>query len=79
MKGFEQAQKLGNQVLADPSLLNQLDEDTFIKFVISLSKHDKPLAQKVFYLKSADISAQSKILFWEAVDLLLEIDYSLAG
>lgn len=79
MKGFEQAQKLGNQVLANPSLLNQLDEDTLIKFVISLSKYDKPLACKVFDLRSADISAQNKILFWEAVGLLLEVDYSLAG
>ena len=79
MTGLEKAQKLGNQALANPSLLNQLDEDTFIKFVISISKYDKQLACKVFDLKSTDISAQNKILFWEAVDLLLKVDYSLAG
>ena len=79
MTGLEKAQKLGNQALANPSLLDQLDETTLIKFVIGISKYDKPLAHKVFDLKSANISAQNKILFWESVDLLLKVDYSIAG
>jgi hypothetical protein len=72
MNQLEKAQKLGNQVLNNPKLLNQLDEDTFLKFVISISKYDKPLAWNVFDLKVNGLSAQNKILFWEAVGLVLE-------
>jgi len=82
MTQSEKAQKLGNQALANPSLLNQFDEDTFIKFVISISKYDKPLANKVFDLKAANVSAKNKVLFWEAVNILsndLKVDYSLVG
>lgn len=35
MKGFEQAQKLGNQVLANPSLLNQLDEELLLSLLLA--------------------------------------------
>lgn len=70
MNQSEKAQKLGNQVLNNPELLNQLDEDTFLKFVISISKYDKPLAWNVFDLKVKGLSAQNKILFWEAVGIV---------
>ena len=68
--GKDKAQELGNQAINNPSLLDQLDEDTFIKFVVCLSKHDKSLASKVFDLKYDKISAQGKVLFWEAVGIV---------
>lgn len=68
--GKEKAQDLGNRAINNPRLLDQLDEDTFIKFVVCISKHDKSLASKVFDLKYDKISAQGKVLFWEAVGIL---------
>ena len=68
--GSEKTQELGNRALNNPSLLDKLDEDTFIKFVVCMSKHDKSLATKVFNLKYDKISAQGKVLFWEAVGIL---------
>jgi hypothetical protein len=70
MNQLEKAHKLGNQALANPSLLDNLNEDTFLKFVISISKYDKPLAWNVFDLKVKEMSAQNKILFWEAVGIV---------
>lgn len=66
----DKAQELGSRAINNPSLLDQLDEDTFIKFVVCISKHDKSLASKVFDLKYDKISAQGKVLFWEAVGIL---------
>jgi hypothetical protein len=68
--GREKAQELGNRAINNPSLLDQLDEDTLIKFVVCISKHDKSLASKVFDLRYDKISAQGKVLFWEAVGIL---------
>ncbi len=68
--GKDKAQELGNRAIDNPSLLDKLDEDTFIKFVVCISKHDKSLASKVFDLKYDKISAQGKVLFWEAVGIL---------
>lgn len=68
--GKDKAQELGNRAISNPSLLDQLDEDTFIKFVVCISKHDKSLASRVFDLKYDKISAQGKVLFWEAVGIL---------
>lgn len=68
--GKDKAQELGNRAINNPSLLDQLDEDTFIKFVVCISKHDKSLASRVFDLKYDKISAQGKVLFWEAVGIL---------
>jgi hypothetical protein len=68
--GSEKAQELGNRAIDNPSLLDRLDEDTFIKFVVCISKHDKSLASRVFDLKYDKISAQGKVLFWEAVGML---------
>ena len=68
--GKEKAQELGNRAINNPSLLDKLDEDTFIKFVVCISKHDKSLASQVFDLKYDKISAQGKVLFWEAVGIL---------
>jgi hypothetical protein len=68
--GKDKAQELGNRAIDNPSLLDKLDEDTFIKFVVCISKHDKSLASRVFDLKYDKISAQGKVLFWEAVGIL---------
>jgi len=68
--GKDKAQELGNRAINNPSLLDQLDEDTFIEFVVCISKHDKSLASKVFDLKYDKISAQGKVLFWIAVGIL---------
>jgi len=68
--GKDKAQELGNRAINNPSLLDKLDEDTFIKFVVCISKHDKSLASRVFDLKYDKISAQGKVLFWEAVGIL---------
>ena len=65
----EKAIELANRVINNPELLKQLNDEIFIKFVISLTNYSKPLAHKVFDLKS-DISSQNKILFWEAVGIL---------
>ena len=72
MTKLEKAQKLGNQALNNPKLLDLLDQDTFIKLVISISKYDKPLAWDVFDLKVKELSTQNKILFWEAVGIILK-------
>mgnify|MGYP006300545539 FL=1 len=72
--GREKTQELGNRALNNPSLLDKLDEDTFIKFVVCMSKHDKSLASKVFDLKYDKISAQGKVLFWEAVGILTKTE-----
>ena len=68
--GREKAQELGNRAINNPRLLDQLDEDTLIKFVVCISKHDKSLASQVFDLRYDKISAQGKVLFWEAVGIL---------
>lgn len=68
--GKDKAQELGKRAINNPSLLDQLDEDTFIEFVVCISKHDKSLASKVFDLKYDKISAQGKVLFWIAVGIL---------
>lgn len=81
MTQLEKANKLGNEALNNPKLLNLLDEDTFIKFVISISKYNKPLAWDIFDLKTSTLSSQSKVLFWQAVGLIFtdNADYSIAG
>ena len=64
--------ELANRVIADPSLLTQLDDDTFIKFVISLTKISKDLGKEVFDLRE-NVSSENKILFWEAIGILMPI------
>lgn len=65
-KGIE----LANKVIADPSLLKQLDDTTFINFIMALTKTSKDLASKVFDLRE-NVSAQNKILFWEAMGIIM--------
>jgi hypothetical protein len=73
--GKEKALELGNQAINNPSLLDKLNEDTFIKFVVGISKYNKSLAYKVFDLKYDKISLESKILFWEAIGILVSPEF----
>jgi hypothetical protein len=68
--GKEKAQELGNRALNNPSLLDKLDQDTLVKFIMCIAKHDKPLASEVFNLKYDDMSSKAKVIFWEAVGIL---------
>lgn len=65
----EKAIELANRAIANPKLLDKLTNDTFIKFVIGVSNHSKPLAHKLMDLKP-NIPSECKILFWEAVGIL---------
>jgi len=73
MTRMEKAQDLGKRAIANPKLIEALDEDTFLKFVIALSIHDRQLASRVFDLRY-DLSAQTKVLFWEAVGIIAPIE-----
>lgn len=68
--GKFKALELGNRVINNPRLLEQLDEDTLIKFVVCIAKYNKSLASQVFDLRYNEVSAQGKVLFWEAVGIL---------
>lgn len=60
---------LANRTIGNPKLLDQLNDDTFIKFVIGISNHSTELAHKVMDLRE-NVPAQNKILFWEAVGII---------
>lgn len=62
--------ELGNKALSNPSLLINMPEDTFFKFVIGVAKYDKSLAMEVESLKPFT-SPNNKVLFWEAVGILI--------
>ena len=62
--------EIANKALANPSLLNQLSEDVFFKLVIGISKYDVSLAMKVEALKPFT-NSDNKVLFWEAVGILI--------
>jgi len=65
----DQAIRLANRVIADPKLLEKLNDDLFIRFVIGISNYSTELAHKVMDLRQ-DIPAQNKVLFWEAIGIL---------
>jgi hypothetical protein len=62
--------ELGNKALSNPSLLINMPEDTFFKFVIGIAKYDKSLAMEVESLKPFT-SPNNKVLFWEVVGILI--------
>jgi hypothetical protein len=64
---------LANKALNNPSLLNTLPDDTFFSFVIGIAKFDIELAKKVESLKPFT-NPHNKVLFWEAVGILLPQD-----
>lgn len=62
--------ELGNKALSNPSLLINMPEDTFFKFVIGIARYDKSLAMEVESLKPFT-SPNNKVLFWEVVGILI--------
>lgn len=79
MTQSEKLTALTNKVLNNPKLVDKLPEETFIKFVICISKYNRSLAHKVFDLRTIKVSTQNKILFWEAVGLLNSLDGDMAN
>ena len=62
--------ELANRAISNPELLNSLPNDTYFKFVMGIAKFDIYLAQKVENLRPFT-HPETKILFWEAVGILL--------
>ncbi len=69
----EKAINLVNRALANPSLVEDLSEDTFFKFVLGVAKYDMKKAMQLEKLKPFTTS-KNKIMFWEAVGLLIPIE-----
>ena len=69
----EKAFRLANKAIEIPSLLNELDEETYLLFVIGVAKYHKDLAIKLENIRPL-VHPQNKILFWEAVDIILELE-----
>lgn len=69
----EKAIELANRALQTPSLLNDLSEDVFFKFVMGISIYDISLAMQVEQLKPFT-NSNNKVLFWEAVGILVPLE-----
>lgn len=69
----EQRLYLANQVLNTPGLVNRIDDNTFFRFVMLISKYDTSQAIKIEKLKPIPIP-KNKVLFWKAVGILTEED-----
>jgi len=65
------AHALADRAIANPTLLNQLDDDTMIKFAIGVSKYDVDKAMQLMDLKYPDVKPSNMIRFWEAVGILI--------
>ena len=70
MRAHQKAIELANRAIGNPSLLNQLPEETYFKFVMGIAVFDIELAKEVEALRPFTTS-QNKILFWEAVGILM--------
>lgn len=64
------ANNLADRAIQNPLLLNELDDDTMIKFAIGVSKYAKDKAIKLMDLKYPNVKPYNMCLFWEAVSLL---------
>jgi hypothetical protein len=72
----EKAFRLATKAIETPSLLNELDEETYLLFVVGVAKYHKDLATKLENIRPL-VHPQNKVLFWEAVGIILELeDYS---
>lgn len=69
----EKAFRLANKAIETPSLLNELDEETYLLFVIGVAKYHKDLAIKLEDIRPL-VHPQNKVLFWEAVGIILELE-----
>ena len=64
------AEKLATKAIANPKLLEQLPTDTYETFVLSVAVFNKKLAMQLDDIKPIT-NASNKVLFWEAVGILL--------
>jgi hypothetical protein len=69
----EKAFRLANKAIETPSLLNELDEETYLLFVVGVAKYHKDLAMKLEDIRPL-VHPQNKVLFWEAVGIILEME-----
>ena len=60
---------LAMQAINNPSLLNQLSDDTYVSFVIGVAKYHKDLAMKLDKIRSIG-KPKNKIKFWQAIGIL---------
>jgi hypothetical protein len=65
----DKAFNLATKAINNPSLLDELVEDTYVQFVIGVALYHKDLAMKLDEIRSIG-KPQNKILFWEAVGIL---------
>ena len=70
MTAHQKAIVLANRAIESPSILNELSEETHFKFVMGIAVFDIELAKEVEALRPFTTS-QNKILFWEAVGILM--------
>jgi len=73
----DKAYTLANRAINHPALLDQLDDDTMIKFAIGVSRYDVDKAFQLMKLKYPTVVPALMIKFWTAVGILTpEEDYS---
>jgi len=66
---LNKATDLATRALNNPSLVENMSEDTFFKFVIGVAKYDQKLAIALEMLKPFTNNS-NKIHFWTAVGVL---------
>ena len=72
----EKGIRLANQAIKNPELLELLDHDKYVDFVLGVAKYDTSLAKEIESLRPF-VSSSAKLLFWEAVGILMPTeDYS---
>jgi hypothetical protein len=69
----EKAFRLANEAIETPSLLNKLDEETYLLFVVSVAKYHRDLAIRLEDIRPL-VHPQNKVLFWEAIGIILEME-----
>jgi hypothetical protein len=69
----EKAFRLANKAIETPSLLNELDEETYLLFVVGVAKHHRDLAMRLENIRPL-VHPQNKVLFWEAIGIILEME-----
>jgi hypothetical protein len=69
----EKAFRLANKAIETPSLLNELDEETYLLFVVGVAKPYRDLAMRLENIRSL-VHPQNKVLFWEAIGIILEME-----
>jgi hypothetical protein len=73
MNAKETAFTLANKAINTPTLLTQLNEETYLLFVIGVAKYHKELATKLENIRPL-VSPQNKILFWETVGIIVPME-----